>query len=176
MGKLTRTNIADLLEDEHEQTLEKTDLLQEILTNFRYEGRLSFGKNLKAARGVLRFFKKEVVEHIDLEERVLFPFLKTHFPKLDTAVHLLRAEHEDFRANLRAFELELRKLSGNRKDMNRGKIVDRIRETGIYLIYLLRSHLRTESKSLYKVIDREIRQDEKKKLQNRVRERCFRRR
>lgn len=162
--KASVETISDLLEDDHAETLKKVDRLRDVLTHLRYEGRLFFGKNLRAAREVLGFFKKDMVKHVDREEKVLFPFLETHFPKLETAIQLFKAEHRDFRANLRVLQSQLEKLSGASADPSRGLIIEKIRETGTYLTYLLRNHMQAESESLYKVIDRQIRQEEKKEL------------
>lgn len=167
---LYRKPIAELLEDDHETTLKKTDELQEILTNLRYEGRASFGRNLKETGKVLDFFKLELVEHVNLEEKVLFPFLRRHFPKLESAVGMMEAEHGSFRKSLRGFEQNLHKLSRHRTDGQRTRVVESLRETGTYLIYLLRHHLEVESRTLYRVLDRELRQEERKLLSEKLKQ------
>ena len=70
-----------MLEESHEEAFQKTDKFYGILINLRYEGKPSLGKNLREAAGVLKFFHGEHMRHTELEEHVLFPFVKTHVPK-----------------------------------------------------------------------------------------------
>lgn len=167
-------DIVELLEKDHAATLQKTGRLQDVLTNLRYEGKLSFGKNVMEARELLKFFNREMVDHLTLEEQVLFPFLQTHIPKLEPAIHFFQAEHEDFKKNLVGFKLLLREILKEKDDIPRGKTIEKIRETGTYLVYLLRNHIQAESESVYKVLVRELRADEKKDLERQI-EKCHRR-
>lgn len=159
-------NIVELLEKGHRYTLDKTYQMDEILTNLRYEGKASFGKNLKQADALMHFFNKELTEHVKLEEEVVFPFLERHLPKLESVIHLLKAEHEDFRRNLRSFQFSFGELSREK----RIERIEKIKELGTYLIYLLRNHIQAETESVYKVVDRELHSDEKRELAGKIRE------
>ncbi len=160
--------ITGLIEGDHSLTLQKTDELQSLLTQLRYEGRASLGKNFKEARALLDFFKSELLRHIALEERVVFPFLQIHIPKLEPVLHLLRAEHDDFKRNLQSFEFQIEELLKEKDDLNRGKKLERLEEVGTYLAYLLRNHIQVESESVYRVVDRELKAEEKRELEKRV--------
>ena len=165
---MTRKKVAskervEILDHGHAQTFEKTDELREILTRLCHEGRVSLGKNLKEAREVLKFFKKELVDHVEKEEEAVFPFLETHLPKLQSAISLLRSEHEDFRRNLRRFQNWLAELSRKRKGTGYGKIVEKAKESGTYLTYLLQNHLQIED-VVFRIADRELRREEKMEL------------
>lgn len=166
----TSRNLEELLEDAAE-TLEKIERLREILTNLRYEGRHRLGKNLRQAEEVLDFFNGELMEHVDLEEGVVFPFIKNHIPKLEPLILLLSSEHEEFKRNLRSFEFWLNELAKGRANLDHGRLIEKARETGNYLTYLLRNHLQEESEILYRVADQELRFSEKKELRRQVCER-----
>lgn len=159
--------ILNLFEKDHDDTLQKTHRLEEILVHLRYEGNASLGKNVKQAREVLAFFSREVQRHMRDEERVLFPFLKTHLPRLEPLVLYLSSEHQDFRRHVTRFKFLLAKLSKRKGPRDCGEAIGKLKETGIYLVHLLRAHLQGESDILYKVADRELRQDEKKMLEKR---------
>lgn len=168
IAKKVKSNfILKLFEKDHDDTLQKTYRLEEILVHLRYEGKVSLGKNLKQAREVLAFFSREVQRHMADEERVLFPFLKAHLPRLEPLVHYLSSEHQDFRRQVARFKLLLSRLSKKKASLNRDKVIGKLKETGIYLVHLLRAHLQGESEILCKVADRELRQDEKKELKRR---------
>ena len=160
--------VADLLEESHANIINKTNRLNDILTNLRYEGKSSLGRNLKEAREILNCFNQELLPHIKLEDETLFPFLETYIPKLESVIHLLKAEHEDFKMNLRSFEFSLKEIARDNSDPKRAKTIEKIREKGIYLIYLLRNHIQAESESVYKLIDQELRPSEKKELEKRL--------
>ena len=172
---LTKTKapkkLAELLEGEETGTLQKIERLQEILVNLRYEGRHRLGKNLKEADEVLAFFNGELAEHVELEEKVIFPFVKSHVPKLEALILMLSSEHEEFRRNLRSFEFWLGELAKEKANLDYGRLIEKVRETGNYLTYLLQNHLQEESEILYRVADQEFRSGEKRELVRRIRER-----
>ncbi|MBI4971035.1 MAG: hemerythrin domain-containing protein [Candidatus Omnitrophica bacterium] len=161
-------NVVQLLEKSHDETFQRTDQFRDLLINLRYEGKLSLGKNLKQAEDVLKFFSQEHAGHMQFEEEILFPYLKSHVPKLEPVIYLLHAEHLDFKNNLKNFENLIGELSKERQESDRAVIFEKIRETGAYLIFLLRSHNQSESESVYKVIDRELHDDEKEELAEKI--------
>ncbi len=170
MGKknVSLKKITEFLEDHHDETLQKTRHLQDILIHLQYEGKPSFGKNLKQAREVLRFFEHEVSDHMGEEEKILFPFLQAHVPKLEPLISLLCSEHRTFKKNLGCFKFLLAELAKSKSDMNRSKIMEKVKETGNHLTYLLQSHLEEESEILYRAADRELRKDEKRELASKI--------
>ena len=160
--------LGKILEEGHDETLKETDRLHAVLTRLRYEGKPSLGKNLKEAREVQSFFEDEVVHHVRFEEEAVFPFLKTHVPRLEPMIWLLQAEHQDFRFNLETFKSRLEELEKTRKDKSRAQVLEALQETGTYLVYLLRNHLRAENEFLYQVIHRELKREEKNQLAHKI--------
>lgn len=169
---LTKTRaskkLVEVIEGDREDTLRKIRELREILVNLRYEGRHQLGKNLKAANGVLAFFKGELADHVEREEKIVFPFIQSHIPRLEPLILLLSSEHEEFRRNLRGFQFWLKELEKTKGNLDYGKLVEKVREMGNYLTYLLENHLEEESGILYRVADQELRADEKRELERRV--------
>src|SRR3989338_2371076 len=154
----------------HEGTVKTADELHTILTNLRYEGKHLLGRNLREIREILEYVDEELDCLIDTEEQVLFPFLRTHMPKLGSVLHLFGSEHEDFRKNLKIIQAQLDKLSREENGSNRAKIIERISETGTYLIYLIRNHIQAESKSIYKIIEHDLHASEKRELTGQLRQ------
>ena len=168
MTMLKKNNLVQTLEHNHEEAFQKTDQFYDVLVNLRYEGKASFGKNMKEAEDVLKFFHGEHTRHMKLEDDVLFPFIKAHVPKLEPVIHLLHAEHEDFKRNLQSFECEINELVKEKDESDKVRILEKIREIGTYMIYLLRSHNQSESNSIYHVIDHELHEDEIRELQDQI--------
>ena len=151
-----------------EKVIGTTSALIEDLKNMHCEGKASFQKNLGRVKEALHFFNGEVMEHMALEERELFPYLETHVPRVSSAIRFLQAEHDDFRNNLKIFEFLVRELSRHKNDAERSKTVDRIRETGTYLSYLLRHHIEAEQRSVYHSLERDLKASEKSELKKRI--------
>lgn len=156
--------------EDHADIDRKTHLLQDLLTNLCYEGKAAFGKNLKELNHVLEFFDGDVIRHVEFEEKVLFPFLKVHIPKLESVLNLLSSEHETFKNHLSDFKFYLTVVSKMESQSERSKMIEKIRETGTYLIFLLRNHVRTEEKSVYEVLMHELRPVEGNEIEHLTRE------
>ncbi|MBI2167047.1 MAG: hemerythrin domain-containing protein [Candidatus Omnitrophica bacterium] len=166
----TSKEVVRLLERGHADTLQKISQLEKALLNLRFEGKPSLGKNLRQAEEVLDFLRNQLMKHIRIEEKVIFPFLSAHIPKLESVIHLLEGEHDEFRKNVEDFCFELEAVSKAKAGLGFGRTLERAQETGTYLVYLLRNHIRAEHQSVYKVIHSELRPDEKKELARRITE------
>jgi hemerythrin-like domain-containing protein len=157
------------LEEEHRESFRETEKLSDVLTNMRYEGKLSFGKNLKEANRLRIFFNRVMNHHAEMEEKILFPFLERHVPKMETVIRLLRSEHSDFEKTLKEFNALLRAMAGEKDSVKRSLLMEKLQEIGTYLIYLLRHHLHNENESVYKTISRDLNQNEKEILVRKIR-------
>jgi len=160
--------IVDVVEGDYRETLQKARHFQVVLTHLQYEGKASWGRNIQRARELSRFLSQEVNGHMGEEERTVFPFLQSHIPKLESLISLLCLEHQDFKKNLISFQSLLETLAKKRSGA-RGRLMGKLKEKGMYLIYLLQGHLLEESGILYKVAERELRRDEKRELIRRIR-------
>lgn len=153
------------LEGAHTEVSDEIKRLEEAVHNLQFEGKASLGRNLKQIRAALTFFSSSLVKHIELEEKVLFPFLGSHIPKLESVIHLLIAEHEDFKRNYEDLGLFIDSLTDQTSEVDRTKMIKKIQETGTYMVYLLKNHLRVEDKGVYGVAQQELRAEEKKELE-----------
>lgn len=159
-----------LLGEDHIETLAKAGHLQKILLHLQYEGKAARGKNLKQIDAVLRFFKHEVNGHMREEEKVIFPYLRRHVPRLEPLLSLLVSEHREFRRKIRILAFLGTRLAGPNLHFDGTRAIEKLKETGNYLVCLLKGHLQEESEILYRVADRELRVNEKERLVKKVRE------
>jgi hemerythrin-like domain-containing protein len=77
-------------------------------------------------------------------------------------ISLLLSEHDDFRNTLGNLKTGLREFKS--RTMATPGFVERLCEQGVYLIYLMRSHMWVETHGLYKVADKELRLSERQRL------------
>lgn len=153
-----------LFAQEYQDVLEKLDGLYEATKNLQFEGKLFIGRNRKAIERVIKFLKKKLSWHIALDEKIIFPFLEVHIPKLGPVLNLLRAERNEFKANLENFESLFQQLKNEKNNSGYYKTLEELREKGIYLVCLMRNHICAENESVYKAIDQELHLDEKRGL------------
>ena len=160
-----------MLDDEHEEIFQKMNVLQSLLTNLRYEGKPRLGKNLKDVGKALAFLKEKTKKHFLLEEKVIFPFLETHIPRLNPVLRLFESEHQGFQCQLRNLEVSLKEASKKRVCPESGQSAERIRENGIHMIAFLRYHLQAENGTIYRSSEMDLRPDEIALLKKEIQER-----
>jgi hypothetical protein len=83
---------------------------------------------------------------------------------------MLSSEHESFKHHLSDFKLYLTAVSKMESQTERSKMIEKIRDTGTYLVFLLRNHVQTEEKSIYEVLAHELRPLEGKEIKNLAKE------
>ncbi len=157
-------SILALFASEHENVLGRLDELNESISNLQYEGKVFVGKNIKAIEKTVQFLKKKLLQHIELDEKVVFPYVQKHIPKLDPMICFLRAERNEFKLSLKNFEDTFDHLKEGKSSLRQQKTIEQMKEKGAYVICLMRNHIQTEIESVYKPMDRELHPDEKKEL------------
>jgi hemerythrin-like domain-containing protein len=167
--KFTGRDIVKVLEADHARALRQADHFGKVILHLRFEGIPRLGKNLKDVKQALKFFEKELSEHLELENRGIFPYLETHIPRLEPVIRLFYSDHAGFKENLKRFRTLLRRLAaGKRMALKNTELMENLRETGTCMIYLLKHHLQSESASVYRAIARELRSEEVKDLAKRI--------
>lgn len=156
--------ISKLVELRNEEIFDVLQGFHEALINLRYEGRAALAKNLACIEHLLRFVRRNVIKHVEFEEFAAFPFLKTHIPKLEGVIQLLRSEHEDLVWSCQRFEFLIKEFSASAKTKACGRSLEKLEDAGAYLRHLLQSHMRVESQSIYKMAERELHLQEKQGL------------
>ena len=161
-------NTLYFLAQDHSKIEDDIDRLENALFNLRYEGKRSLGRNLKQVHAVALSFKTGLNGHFRLEEEALFPVAEKHLPKLETLIAHLKSEHASVNKHLETIEGTLKKLSRPKGDVYTGTDISILREAGMYLVYLLRSHMDAENKIVYKLIEEQLRPDEKNRITKRL--------
>ncbi len=159
---VSKKSIYGLFEGKHGESLDHLDRFHEMLKCLRCEGKPHLGKNVREIGSMIVYFKSELESHLREEERVLFPFLERHMPKLQSLIYLLLSEHQDFRNSLEEMKALVRRLRKN--GLEASISVWKLYQRGVYFISLLRSHMWVESENLYRVADEELKPDEKRQL------------
>lgn len=154
-------NMAEFLETDHTEILEKIDQLKGAMVNLRFEGKVSYGKNLKVVEELLTILDSKFLKRLQLMEGILYPFIESHIPKLDPVLRLLKAENKELKVNLEVMIFLLDQIKAEKIDMNQAKFIEQLKDKVTYLMYLLHNHFEVEAASVYKVIKEDLHEDEK---------------
>lgn len=139
-------------------------MLHDAVNNLRYEGKVQLTKNLKILERVTKFLTDDLIPHIHLDEKVIFPYLEKHVPKLNPMLGFLRGEHCEFKESFKAFEKLFSQFKNKKTDSHRRVLIEKLRDKGTYLFCLLRNHIQAENESVYRVMDEQLHKDEKQEL------------
>jgi len=156
--------ISPLLEKSHAGIVQNMGDLNRALTALRFEGKTSFGKNLRRSRSALSAVLTGLAEEMKFEEDILFPYLGSHLPKLQFMTDLLTMEHEDLRRSLDALSGLFDKLNRQKSVAGWIETVEEMRKRAGYLNYFLHNHTWAENQAVYKVLDKELKTEEKKAI------------
>lgn len=139
-------SFVDILLEDHRQIAVMVDVLDAVAA------RLAAGRDvpLRLVSDVLEFFDRFAMQHHDLEESVLFPFLARHGIDSDqTAVHALRCQHDAGRAYNGTLRAGLRRFAGGEDGAGSA-----LAATMNAYSELVREHLRIEDEYFYGLADR----------------------
>ena len=153
--------LVHIFKDEKKVVVEKLNQLENAIYNLQYEGKLFSSSHIKKAEEAMRFLKEKFTVHIDLDNRVIFPFLEKHIPRLNSVLLYLKSERREFQEGFKIFEEILAKLKKENDNMIRHGIIERLKDKGIYLICLMRNHIQLEEQSVYKSLELELHKDER---------------
>lgn len=153
-----------LFQDEKKAVFEKLDQLENALYSLQYEGKIFSSSHINKVEEVVRFLENKYAGHIKLDDGIIFPFLEKHIPRLQPVLLYLKAERREFQEGFKVFEKILSELKKGNRDIIRYNLIARLKDKGIYLISLTRSHIQLEEQSVYESITRELHQDERDAL------------
>lgn len=165
MRKLEKIkNFTDVFSEERHHVFNKLDKLHEFLKKLKYEGKRYRQSNIRTIERILSTLKETYLTHKQIDEEIIFPFLERHIPRLDPVLSLLTVECTEFYNIVSDCEALLKEFHKSEKQEAQMNALDRLSEKGIYAIVLIRNHIQMEIESVYKVIDKELSQSEKKQL------------
>lgn len=157
-------NIPKSFENEKNLVLEKLDLLYDSIQNLHYEGKMSFQKNTRIINETVQHLKPILTNHMNLDDQVIFPFARTHIPILEPAINFLKAERNEFTAQLESFEILFQEFIQRNNGTVICMLLEKLREKGTYVVCIVRNHMQAEIEMVYKVLDQKLKLAEKKLL------------
>ncbi len=133
----------EILEKEHEAILKNIDMLEKIIESAE-KGKGPGKGEMEKLRHVAHIFV-EAENHHKREEDVLFPAIESKGVQGPTEV--MRMEHTE----LRKTKKELEKTAESAEKMKHGDFVEKLRESGGFIVSVLRDHIYKENNILYNI-------------------------
>lgn len=143
--------LRQFLNEAQQDILSKADYFSQLLIRLRYEGKVSFGRNLREIKTTVRFFKNCFKQYVRLKENVIYPFLISHVPKFEPVIFLLLSECRDLGSKLKQLDVFSRQTAALQANSERLKQLGQLESAGLYFIFLLKHHLLSEAESIYKL-------------------------
>lgn len=132
-----------------------------VVVALRFEGKPAFGKNLKNLIAAQKKLKIAFHRHKNLEEKVIFPFLEAHIPRLFSVLQLLIKDHAELELILKSFPGNaggFQAVSWWKEDLA-GHVIG-LQHQVDYFWQLLKNHIYLEENIVYEMALKELHQDE----------------
>ena len=143
---------------------EKLEDMERSLCYLRYEGKVHYSKNVRHVGQLYRQLKETLESHRKKEEKVLFPFLAAHMPRLGPALKLFHMDHEEAVLQMSGLDRRLAELQNPGAPRKRAQSLSTFHESGLYLVHFLKNHLEMEQGLLGGTVRRDLREDERRRL------------
>lgn len=150
---------------EEKEMVSRVESFHKNIIYLKSEGKVRQEKNIKAARKSLQLLIKTLNRHHLLQEEIIFPYLLVHIPKYESMIRFLRSDHQDIHKNKVKLNGLLQRISRNSVSPEQVKRIDQL---GAYLVCLVGHHVELEKENIYKAIQKELRKDEKKEVNQKV--------
>lgn len=161
-------NITSLLIQRCRRVLDRIFSLDEMLRGFCYSGETAYQENLIQMNEVSKFFSREWNKHMTIEKEILFPFAIAHLPQIRPAIDFLESKHAEYRKKLQELRTRYDDFKWAVGDEGRKKAVEKFQNLGISLAKLFNEYIEIEAKNVYKVLDRELSEDDKLELMRKI--------
>jgi hemerythrin-like domain-containing protein len=151
MNAVTVAAVMDIVEDDHRLVLEKTRSLKDAVNCLLVPGGKGMREALNRLQRLNLYFASHFAAHIEVEERVLFPFLERHSPQRPDLVAGLQRQHAEIvrkREQLAGCLNVADDLEGGPPRM----VIADLIAYGLELWDLLDAHARNESQAVHECI------------------------
>lgn len=152
--------IQGFIEKQQEIILQKSHYLLNRLEILNFEGKVHLRQKLQGLQPTIKETSDLFASYIKVEEKIIFPFLETHIPRLASHIHLFRKENTEITKTLKEIKQLLKLVLSAQNTKERRKYMGILGEKITFLHYLMVSHFELEDNNLYKCIVQELHIDE----------------
>src|SRR3989338_7509299 len=92
-----------LIDEERACVLSKLKQLERALMGLHYEGKIFSFNHIKKIEDIVSSLRKKYQQHANLDEKVVYPFLEKHIPRISPTLNFLEMECQQFQGLFEAF-------------------------------------------------------------------------
>jgi len=152
-GKINNPrDIARQLKKSLKEILKKSDCFYLSLKNIAFDDEQNLKQKINAVDQLLKSSQDKWLTHIMMEEKYLFPFLRSKMPKVKATVLSLQEKCKTIKVNFEVVQYLCWELTSGRTGMKRSVILNELKTSGKKLVAQIDSYLNLETEYLNLVV------------------------
>ena len=145
-------DIARKLKKSLKEILKKSDCFYLSLKNIAFDDEQSLKQKINAVDQLLKSSQDKWLTHIMMEEKYLFPFLRSKMPKVKETVFSLQEKCKTIKVNFEVVQYLCWELTSGGSGMKRSTILSELKTSGKKLVTMIDGYLNLEIEYLNLVV------------------------
>ena len=141
-------DIARQLKKSLKEILKKSDCFYLSLKDIAFDDDQSLKQKINAVDQLLKLSQEKWLTHIMMEEKYLFPFLRSKMPKVKATVFSLQEKCKTIKVNFEVVQYLCWELTSGRTGMKRSVILNELKTSGKKLVTMINGYLNLEAEYL----------------------------
>jgi len=147
-GKNNSKDIVRQLKKSLKEILKKSDCFYLSLKDIAFDDDQSLKQKINAVDQLLKSSQEKWLTHIMMEEKYLFPFLRSKMPKVKATVFSLQEKCKTIKVNFEVVQYLCWELTSGRTGMKRSVILNELKIRGKKLVTMINGYLNLEAEYL----------------------------
>jgi len=134
------------------EILKKSDRFYLSLKDIVFDDEQSLKQKINAVDQLLKSSQDKWLTHIMMEEKYLFPFLRSKMPKVKVTVLSLQEKCKTIKVNFEVVQYLCWELTSSGSGLKRSAILNELKTSGRKLVTMIDSYLNLETEYVYKLM------------------------
>jgi len=152
--KINPKDMARQLKESLKEILEKSDRFYSLLKGIAFDDNQNLKQKINSVDQLLKSSQEKWLTHIMMEDKYLFPLLKSKMPKVKTAIVSLQENCKTIKVNFEVVQYLCWELTSGGSGMKRSVILRELEASGRKLVSLINTYLNLETEYLNLVVAR----------------------
>jgi len=145
-------DIARQLKKSLKDIFKRSDHLYSSLKDIALDDEQSLKQKINAVDQLLKSSQEKWLTHIMMEEKCLFPFLRSKMPKVKATVLSLQEKCKTIKVNFEVVQYLCWELTSSGSGLKRSAILNELKTSGRKLVAMIDSYLNLETEYVYKLM------------------------
>jgi len=150
--KINPKDIARQLKTSLKEILKKSDRFYSSLKDIAFDDEQSLKQKINAVEQLVKLSHEKWLTHIMMEDKYLFPLLKSKMPKVKTAIVSMQENCKTIKVNFEVVQYLCWELTSRGSGMKRSVILRELKTSGRKLVSMINSYLNLETEYLNFVV------------------------